>query len=262
MLYWVGRRTQKGNGVVTAVHDGNKNLLIKDRLAGILREEIVSGRVQPGEPIVEGHWASKLGVAHASIREALNILAGEGFVEKGSGQSARVTKLSMDDVIQLYDVRAALEGVAARLVAEKRPDLRGLDQAVADMSAAVACQNVMAYYERDLQFHLLIARKSGNRFLMQQIRWLLAPLFAFYVMRVQVDHPNPSWGYSLDDHRRIVEVLRTAEPAAAQIHMEASVRKFFEQTHRHSYPGLAGEAADATPFMESLAVRFPSGMTR
>jgi DNA-binding GntR family transcriptional regulator len=248
--------------VVSAVHDGNKNLLIKDRLAAILREEIVSGRVQPGEPIVEGHWASKLGVAHASIREALNILTGEGFVEKGSGQSAKVTKLSMDDVIQLYDVRAALEGVAARLVAEKRPDLRGLDQAVADMSAAVACQNVMAYYERDLQFHLLIARKSGNRFLMQQIRWLLAPLFAFYVMRVHVDHPNPSWGYSLEEHRRIVEVLRTAEPAAAQIHMEATVRKFFEQTHHHSSAGLTGNAENTVPLVQSLAMRSPGAMER
>ncbi len=216
------------------VREDNKNLLIKDRLAGILREEIVRGKLRPGESIVEGHWASKLSVAQASIREALNILASEGFVEKGSGRSAKVIKLSMEDVTELYDVRAALEGVAARLVAEKKPDLRDLDQAVADMSAAVACRNVMAYYERDLQFHLLIARKSGNRFLEQQIRWLLAPLFAFYVMRLQLEDDNPDWGYSLEDHQRIVEVLRTAKPAAAQKYMEAQVRRFFDQTHSHN----------------------------
>jgi DNA-binding GntR family transcriptional regulator len=203
--------------------------LIKARLAAILKEKIVSGELQPGESIVEGHWATKLGVAQASIREALNILAGEGFVVKDSGKSAKVTALSLEDVGELYEVRAVLEGMAARLVAERRPDLRDLDQAVADMSAAFDCRNLMAFHERDLQFHFLIAEKSGNRFLVQQIRWLLPQLFAFYVMRLHGDSEKP-WGYTLEEHRRIVEVLRTAEPADAQRYMETAVRGFFAQT--------------------------------
>jgi DNA-binding GntR family transcriptional regulator len=182
--------------------------------------------------VVEGHWAVNLGEAQASIRDALNILASEGFIEKEGGRSARVTTLTFDDVVQLDDVRAVLEGTAARLVAEKRPDLLDLDQAVADMGAAVECGNLLAYYKRDLEFHLLIARKSGNRFLVQQIRWLLAPLFAFYVMGLHEKNEPQSWGYSLEGHRKIVQVLRTASPAEAQAYMESSIRKFFQETHR------------------------------
>jgi DNA-binding GntR family transcriptional regulator len=58
--------------------------MVKDSVAAILREEIISGRLQPGDRIIEGKWAVRLGVAQTSIREALNRLMTEGFVEKGS----------------------------------------------------------------------------------------------------------------------------------------------------------------------------------
>ena len=57
--------------------------LLKENLAVQLREEILGGRLVPGEKIIEGRWARQLGVAQVSIREALNILAAEGFVTKG-----------------------------------------------------------------------------------------------------------------------------------------------------------------------------------
>ena len=64
---------------------------MKDNLAAFFREEIVSGRLAPGEKIVEVRWAKKLGMSQTSVREALNILSAEGFVQKGSGRTAQVT---------------------------------------------------------------------------------------------------------------------------------------------------------------------------
>src|SRR5712692_5521759 len=106
---------------------------VKGNVAAILREEIISGRLNPGERIVEGRWGAKLKVAQASVREALNILAAEGFVQKELNRSASVTVLSDEDVVQVYEVRTSLESLAARLVATRRPDLRELDQVIADM---------------------------------------------------------------------------------------------------------------------------------
>src|ERR1700733_6056761 len=94
----------------------------KVTVAGILREEIISARLKPDDPIVEAKWAAKLHVARASVREAINILAAEGFVQKGVARSARVTAFSPDDVSQIYETRIALECMAARLVATRRPD--------------------------------------------------------------------------------------------------------------------------------------------
>src|SRR6267154_1189517 len=75
--------------------DGNSatRSLLKESLATKLREEILAGRIAPGEKITEGRWARQFGVAQVSIREALNILTADGYVTKGHGRSARVLKL-------------------------------------------------------------------------------------------------------------------------------------------------------------------------
>src|SRR5437879_124092 len=101
---------------LTSLSDGTLTS-VKGNVAEYLLDEIINGRLKPGERIVEGRWAAKLQVAQASVREALNILAGRGFVEKELGRSARVTTLTEEDVAQIYDVRAALEALAARTVA-------------------------------------------------------------------------------------------------------------------------------------------------
>src|ERR1700756_5931189 len=109
---------------------------VKHGLADRLRTEIINGSLPRGVRIVEGKWAQKFGVAQGSIREAINILALEGFVNKESGRSARVVHLTEKDVAQLYELRGAVEGLAARLASKKRPDLSQLESAVAGMRCA------------------------------------------------------------------------------------------------------------------------------
>lgn len=207
--------------------------LVKESLAGFLREEIIAGRLVPGERLIEGKWASKLNVAQASIREALNILAAEGFVQRGPGRSARVTELSSDDVVQIYEMRGAIETLAARLIMRKRPDLSELDQAIADLRSAAACSNVRAIYERDISFHLLLAEKSGNRFLEQELRRLIIPLFAFVVMRVHgaVDEPE-RWERSIAEHQQIVELLRNADAERSEREIARIYQQFFIDTYK------------------------------
>src|SRR5260370_37814390 len=105
--------------------------LVKNNLAEELSKEILSGSLQPGMRIVEGKWAAKFGVAQGSIREAINILAQAGFVSKASGRSARVIHLSEGDVAHIYQLRGAIEGLAARLAAASQPNLKVL-QAIMD----------------------------------------------------------------------------------------------------------------------------------
>jgi len=112
------------------------NGLVKHDLADRLRTEIMNGSLPRGVRIVEGKWAKKFGVAQGSIREAINILALEGFVKKESGRSARVVHLTEKDVAQLYELRGTLEGLAARLAAQVRPDLSKIQFAVDSMRHA------------------------------------------------------------------------------------------------------------------------------
>jgi DNA-binding GntR family transcriptional regulator len=206
-------------------------LLVKDNLAAFFREAIISGRLAPGEKIVEVRWAKRLGMSQTSVREAINILSAEGFVQKASSRTANVTKLSNKDVQNSYELRAVLEGYAARIVTEKLPDLSHLEQSLADMHSAIACGNLRAFYERDLQFHVLLAELTGNKMLVQALKRIVIPLFAFVVIRVQGTRTDPQqWERSFEQHRRIIEALKSGDSAFAERLVIHIVSTFFEET--------------------------------
>lgn len=202
--------------------------LIKETVAAALREEIISGRLEPGKAVVERNWASRLGVAQTSIRAGLNILESEGFVQRGAGRSLRVTSISTEDVVHMFQVRIALEALAARLLAERRPDLSQLDQIVADMRSAVDCRNLQAFYERDLRFHLTCCRLSGNLVLEQTLRRLLIPLFAFVIMRTHdTMEEEERWRGSVAKHERILACVRSGDPDFAVDEVTRIANEFF-----------------------------------
>src|SRR5580704_7021003 len=124
---------------------------VKHDLADRLRAEIMNGSLPRGVRIIEGKWAQKFGVAQGSIREAINILAQEGFVHKESGRSARVVHLTEKDVAQLYELRGALEGLSARLAVQMRPELSKIQSAVNSMRHAANAGNCEALLQYDLQ---------------------------------------------------------------------------------------------------------------
>jgi DNA-binding GntR family transcriptional regulator len=210
----------------------NRGLLkVKDSVAATLRDEIIKGRLQPGDRVVEGKWAKTLGVAQSSIRDAINTLAGEGFLVKGSSRSATVTLLTPEDVNQIYRLRAVLEGLSARLIVERSADLADLELLVEDMRAAVACKNIQAFYDRDLRFHLLICEKAGNKYLEQDLRRLLVPLFAFVIIRVHGRDDNPeTWRLSIAQHEQLLEAIRSQDPDVAERQARAALSEFFHGT--------------------------------
>lgn len=207
-------------------------------MAERLRLEIISGRLAPGERIVEGHWASLLGVAQASVREAINTLILEGFIEKEAGRSARVTSLTETDIQQIYQLRAGLEGMAARLAAVSRADLTPMRQALGQMRQAAEAEDLAAFYAHDLEFHVALCRCSGNRFLAEQVRTLLLKLFAFYVTRLQPVRTDQSyWKRSLREHEQIIEVIERGHGGLAEQHLVASIEQFYVDTQPKTQEG-------------------------
>ena len=210
-----------GSGLLTS------RPLVKQSLAASLRDKILVGDIKPGEVIVENKWAAQFGVAQGSVREAINILAAEGFVEKDHGHRARVAKLTREDVAQIYQMRSALEGLAARLVVEEQKDLTPMDEAWAEMQKAVVAEDVRALLKADLNFHLALCSLSGNRFLQEHARRLLIPLFAFVLMRVYTNQRGSSpWSKSIDLHGRIISALRLGNPSLAEQFVMSAVNDF------------------------------------
>jgi DNA-binding GntR family transcriptional regulator len=201
--------------------------LVKHALAERLREEIITGRLEPGSRIVEGTWGRKLGVAQASIREAINILAHETFVIKASGRSARVVNLSEQDVLQLFELRGALEGLAARLAAARDADITELEHALERMRRAAHSGNADEVLDADRQFHLELCDLSGNPHLQQHARRLLLPFFAFARMRVVATGQNTKpWDRGLDAHQRVIDLIREHEAEVAEQYVHRLMARF------------------------------------
>jgi DNA-binding GntR family transcriptional regulator len=201
--------------------------LVKHTLAERLRAEIVSGALKPGVRIVEGTWGRKFGVAQGSIREAINILAQEGFVAKASGRSARVVSLSEDDVRRQYELRGALEGLAGRLAAEHKADTAALQKAIDSMRHSAKRNRAPELLDADLAFHLELCRLSGNEYLLEHARRILLPFFAFVRIRVVASGQGTSpWDRELEAHQRILDLVREGEGRVVEQYIQQVMARF------------------------------------
>jgi DNA-binding GntR family transcriptional regulator len=208
-------------------NDSGPSLLIKQSLAARLKEEIVRGTLPQGQRIVEKFWARRFEVAQTSVREAINLLISEGFATKNSGRSARVTSYSARDVAHIYEVRSALEGLAARILSQAKTDLSPLHDAVDRMTAAVQQENISELLEADLLFHLRLCELTGNDFLAQQARTLLVPLFAFVSMRTAANSLSAAaWAEDLERHLAIVRAIEDGEPMLAELSVRNAIQRF------------------------------------
>lgn len=201
--------------------------LVKDTVADRLRAEIASGALRPGGRIVEGAWARKIGVAQASVREAINRLAQEGFVTKASGRSARVVSLTEQDVLQIYELRGALEGLAARLLATRGDDVQPLEQALETMRRAWKQRRPAELIDADLKFHLELCRLSNNSYLFDHARKVLLPLFAFVRIRViSSGQDTVVWGKDFEAHQRIVDLVKEGHGDVAEVYVQRMMGRF------------------------------------
>ena len=208
----------------TAISPGE---LVKQHLASALKQAIMDGRLAPGQRVIEGKWASEFGSAQASVREAINLLISEGFLVKDAGRSARVVDYREQDVARIYEVRAALEGLAARLAADSGADLVHMEAAYDRMSHAAKLGDMPVLIESDLRFHVALAEASGNPVLVESLHRLISPLFAFILVSVLKSAQGPAaWAGDLPRHRRMIEIIGEGNGVLAQQYVQHAVGRF------------------------------------
>jgi DNA-binding GntR family transcriptional regulator len=140
---------------------------LADRVFDQIRQAIVAGDIPPASKISEPVLAARFGISRGPLREAMRRLEASNLVERRPNQGARVIALSATQLLEVYQVREALEGMAARLAAVHMPpeevaDLRCL---LERHRSQVAADGGRAYYqgEGDLDLHYRIVQGSRNR---------------------------------------------------------------------------------------------------
>ena len=244
---------ETSNGMKSSFFLEKGSNLLKQNLADTLLQHILNGQLAPGDRIVEADWARRLGVSQGSIREAINILVGHGFIEKGQGRTARVIKLTHSDFQPLYAFRAAIEAAAARLIVENRADLSRLHEALANCEEMVSSPDVANVIESVLRFHLTLCECSGNVHILNTFRRLFVPMYAFTLIRaISTGVGTTPWAEVLPMHKRIVEALESGDAFFAEQYVR-SVIVSFAKDRRHVWP---------QDEEEKLAVRRPRGRPR
>ena len=139
-----------------------------------IKRMILSGELQAGERVPEERIAGEFGVSRTPIREALHRLAVLGLITIKPRSYAEVVKINTEEADQIAVVRGQLEILAVRLLAEKagEEDGQALRRAAKECIELLAQGDVAGFFEKDSEFHLEIARRSGNRYLAELMEQL------------------------------------------------------------------------------------------
>jgi len=186
--------------------------VLADQVRDRLLEGILAGRYPPDSRIVETQVARELGTSQAPVREALRALEGLGVVEISPFRGARVRRLSRREILEAYEVRSALETLAARLAVPRLSDadIEELSAYGEAMAAAARAGDGHAVAEADARFHGRIVELADNVTL--QRTWQALQPYPRTYISLLVPGADPAWSAEL--HPPIIDALRRRDADA------------------------------------------------
>ncbi len=187
-----------------------------------LRDEILEGRIEPSQRLREVELTEMFGISRTPIREALKRLEAEGLVEFRSPRGFVVKRLDREQVIELYAMRAVLEGTAARFAAQHASDLeiKQLRHYLTRHEQSIDEPQTLERLNRD--FHRQICHAAHNRYLGHALEALSDGL----ALLRQTTFSFPGRGpQALDEHTKMVDAIEARDGAAA----EKAARRHIEE---------------------------------
>ncbi|WP_424985122.1 GntR family transcriptional regulator [Microbulbifer sp. S227A] len=189
-----------------------------------LLDEIRDGELLPGDRLRETELAERLGVSRTPVREAIRQLEADGLVSHVPRHGATLRKLDYAEVMELYEMRAVLEGTAARLAARAASDveldeLETLNEQLASIGTGLEAARLNTI------FHATLLDAAKNRFLAKSMVSLKKAMMILGPTMLS-DHNRAMAADA--EHRRVIEALKARDGAAAETamraHIEASQR--------------------------------------
>jgi DNA-binding GntR family transcriptional regulator len=190
--------------------------------ADLIRDAIADGRLEPGQRLKEEELARELGISRTPVREALLMLQTEGLLEAAPNRGAAVRTYETEDLDDLYQLRAVLEGFAARLAAARisAGDVTRLRESCERFVALRAEADVVELVRENVLFHDLILEAAGSERLTQMVRT---------VIQLPLVYRSYHW-YSPEQklisehyHRQLTSALAMREAERAEIVMKEHV---------------------------------------
>lgn len=193
-------------------------------LSAELKRRIRAGKYAPGQRLVEIDISEEFGVGRGRVREVFRTLVGEGYLKFEENRGVLVRKYTREEILQVGRTREVLEGLSARLVAERTltPDERkAIEQSQAAMDEAERAQNYSAFTAANRDYHQLLSTLAGNVHVVEFLDRLRIPLFR---VQLPLSFVADSIAHSNRDHRVITQAILMGNPDAAEAAMRTHVR--------------------------------------
>ncbi|WP_329216244.1 GntR family transcriptional regulator [Streptomyces sp. NBC_01485] len=224
---------------------------VRERVLGTLRQEIISGRLRPGDRLVERELADRFGVSRVPVREAIRALVAEGFVLFETPRRTVVRRLSPTDVQELFELREALEVYAAGLAAARATpeDLAELRELLASAASATEAGDAEAITAVNTRFHDRLLAMAGNTLLIS----VMEPVGG----RLQwLTRRNEEWPQLLTEHQDLYDAIASGDPERARAHALSHVQANYRSTVRHLFESpseFSSESPSAQPSAQPSA---------
>lgn len=229
---------------VSADDVSDASATIADRIFDRLRQAIVEGEIPPGSKISEPVLAARYGISRGPLREAMRRLESTNLVDRKPNVGARVITLSSHQLLEIYVIREALEGMAARLAAQQMSDaaIADLQHLLAQHRAEIA-QNGQTYFQQegDLDFHFRIVQGSGNRRLIDILCNDLYHLARMY--RCQFGMKSNRVRDAIKEHELIADAIAEHDGELAEWLMRRHIRLSRRAVERRLAAENSGQSA-------------------
>jgi DNA-binding GntR family transcriptional regulator len=193
----------------------------KQRVYRQLKADIVRGVFDMGERLNEGQLASRYDVGKTPVREALGVLQQEGLVEVLPRVGYLTSRVTLQDVDDIFDLRKIVEGAAAEKAATAigQETLERLEQLPLEFRAGDR-ESYLRFLEENLEFHSIIAESTGNRRLAGIVAGLLEQMQRLVILRLDI---SGSLEELVDEHANLLAAFRDGDPARARLHMVTDI---------------------------------------
>jgi phosphonate utilization transcriptional regulator len=230
-------------------------LLQSSSLTNVVQQEveraILAGEYPPGSKLLEAQLAERLGVSRGPLREAFRMLEEAGLVRTEKNRGVFVRDIAIDEAIEIFDLRAAMDELVGRRLAEHitPAQLKEIKALVDAMEKAVKAQDAAGYHLLNLQFHDRLVELAGNRKLTAIYRKLIKEISLFRRRNIDDGWPMP---VSASEHRHIVRAIAAGDAEAAgramfNHVMESKERTIANDLRRQAAAGIAPVAAVPAP---------------
>lgn len=213
---------------------------LRDVIFETLRKAIVSGEIKPGERLMEVSLADQMGVSRTPVREAIRRLEAEGLVTMIPRKGTHVSELSVKDIMDVLEVRAALDKLATGLAAKRmqQGQIKALEAVHKQYVINVEKENIEGAIRKDVEFHDIIYSASGNPRLIAVASSLREHIYRFRVIYMK---NTMIAGNVLREHEEILEAVQeskdntAAELAERHIRnqMDSIIKTVNESVHRN-----------------------------